>query len=229
MNTQKHYGWTSPQVILGLIAMAIIVAASNYLVTTPVTSIFGVDVNAATGLPFSDYIQWAAFTYPVAFLVTDVMNRVYGADAAQRVIFVGFMLGVVLSLLGVIAFVQSMDGMADATALSLIQSKGFWLTDGRIPVASGTAFLVAQLLDVKLFNRLRAGSWWTAPLVSSLVAGTLDSVIFWSMAFAGTGEAIFPGGWVNFAVADWAIKIGVTVLMLVPFRAMTWNMRQRTV
>ena len=202
MLTQTSLGWTSPQVLLGILAMAVIVAASNYLVTIPVTTILGVDMNAATGFAFSEYVQWAAFSYPIAFLVTDVMNRVYGPSAARRVIAVGFVFGVVLSL---------------------------WLADPRIAFASGTAFLVAQLLDVKLFNRLRAGTWWTAPLVSSLVAGTLDSVIFWLMAFAGTGEAIFPGGWVNFAVADWAIKIGVTVLMLVPFRAVTWNMRQRTV
>lgn len=185
----RNAGWTSPQVLIGILVMAAIVAASNYLVTFPLTHILGLDVNAATGLPVSDYVQWAALTYPIAFLVTDVMNRVYGPDAARRVIFVGFLVGVACS----------------------------WaLGDARIAIASGTAFLAAQLLDVAIFNRLRDGLWWKAPLVSSLICGTLDSALFWPLAFAGTD--FFPGGWLNYAIVDWAVKIAVTIAMLVPFR-----------
>lgn len=190
MNTQTSYGWTSPQVLLGILAMAAIVAASNYLVTIPVTSILGIDMNAATGFAFSDYVQWAAFTYPIAFLVTDVMNRVYGASAARRVIAVGFLFGVALSL---------------------------WLADPRIAFASGTAFLAAQLLDVSVFNRLRDGLWWKAPLVSSVIAATVDSTLFWTLAFYGSDFV----GWWNYAVVDWLAKLSVTVLMLIPFRALT--------
>lgn len=198
MNTQTRLGWTSPQVLLGILAMAVIVAASNYLVTIPVTSILGVDMNAATGFAFSDYVQWAAFSYPIAFLVTDVMNRVYGASAARRVIAVGFVFGVVLSLA---------------------------LADPRIAFASGTAFLVAQLLDVSVFNRMRDGLWWKAPLVSSIIAGTVDSALFWTLAFYASDFA----GWWNYGLVDWTVKLTVTVLMLVPFRALTWGMRARTV
>lgn len=194
MHTQTSHGWTSPQVLIGILAMAAIVAASNYLVTIPVTSILGIDMNAATGFAFSDYVQWAAFTYPIAFLVTDVMNRVYGASAARRVIAVGFLFGVALSL---------------------------WLADPRIAFASGTAFLAAQLLDVAVFNRLREGLWWKAPLVSSIIAATLDSVLFWTLAFYGSD---FEGWW-NYGLVDWAAKLSVTVAMLIPFRAATLSLR----
>jgi len=225
MHTQTKYGWTSPQVILGVIAMAVIVAASNYLVTTPVKTILGVDMDALTGLNFSGHIQWAALIYPISFLVTDLMNRAYGAASARRVIFVGFVFGVLLSVIGSISFVQSLPGMGALSASELLTSKDFWLDAGRVPIASGTAFLTAQLLDVSVFNRLREGTWWKAPLISSVLAGTVDSLIFWVMAFGGTGEAIFPGGWVNFGVADWLVKLSITLVMLIPFRAMTWNRR----
>ena len=191
---RTQYGWTSGQVIAGVLAMAAIVAASNFLVTIPITSVFGVDVDAATGWPVSQYVQWAALTYPVAFLVTDVMNRGFGPKAARRVIAVGFAVGVALSL---------------------------WLADWRIALASGTAFLAAQLLDVSVFNRLREGVWWKAPLVSSLIAGTLDSLLFWTLAFAGSDFA----GWWNYGIVDWLVKLAVTAAMLIPFRAATWNMR----
>lgn len=194
MTSQTQYGWTSPQVIVGVLAMAAIVAASNYLVTIPVSSIFGIDMNAATGFAFSDYVQWAAFSYPVAFLVTDVMNRVYGPSAARRVIAVGFVFGVALS---------------------------WYLSDPRIAMASGTAFLVAQMLDVSVFDRLRHGVWWKAPLVSSLLAGTVDSVLFWTLAFYGSDFV----GWVNYGIVDWAVKLTITVLMLMPFRFAVASLR----
>jgi len=194
MHTQTQYGWTSPQVIAGIVAMAMIVAASNYLVTIPVTSIFGIDMNATTGFAFSDYVQWAAFSYPIAFLVTDVMNRVYGPGAARRVIAVGFIFGVALS---------------------------WYLADPRIALASGTAFLVAQMLDVSVFNRLRDGVWWKAPLVSSIIGGTVDSLLFWTLAFYASDFA----GWWNYGIVDWAVKLTITIAMLIPFRAATYSLR----
>jgi len=225
MHTQTRYGWTSPQVLVGIFAMAAIVAASNYLVTTPVKTILGVDMDALTGLNFSGHIQWAALIYPISFLVTDLMNRAYGAESARRVIFIGFILGVILSVIGSISFVRSLPDMANVGTMELLSSKAFWLDAGRIPIASGTAFLVAQLLDISVFNRLREGTWWKAPLISSVIAGAIDSLIFWVMAFGGTGDTIFPGGWVNFGVADWIVKLSITLAMLIPFRAMTWKLR----
>ena len=151
-------------------AMAGIVALSNYLVQFPI----------------NDWLTWGAFSYPVAFLVTDLTNRTLGPRAARRVIYAGFALAVVLSL---------------------------WLADPRIAVASGSAFLVAQLLDVAVFNRLRAGLWWRAPLVSSVLGSAVDTALFWSIAFAGTG---LP--WQTWALGDFAVKLAMTALMLVPFR-----------
>ena len=159
-------GW-----IWGVIAMGIVVAASNYLVQ----------------LPINDWLTWGAFTYPVAFLVTDLTNRRLGPALARRVVYAGFALGVVLSL---------------------------YTSTGRIALASGTAFLCAQLLDVWLFNRLRGGSsWWRAPAVSSAVASALDTVLFFSLAFAFTG---LP--WVTWAAGDYGAKLVVAAAMLVPFR-----------
>lgn len=164
--------------ILGVLAMAAVVAASNFLVTAPINA----------------WLTWAALTYPFAFLVTDVLNRLYGPALARRVIWVGFACAVVLSV---------------------------WLATPRIAFASGTAFLCAQLLDVSVFNRLREGSWWKAPLAASLAGGALDSLLFWTLAFAGaTGDAAFPG-WPRYGLADWGVKTLVTLLTLAPFRILT--------
>jgi uncharacterized PurR-regulated membrane protein YhhQ (DUF165 family) len=155
-----------------VLAMTIIVVASNILVQYPV----------------NDWLTWGAFTYPVAFLVTDLANRRLGPAAARRVVYLGFALAVLCSI---------------------------WLATPRIAVASGTAFLVAQLLDVVVFDRLRRGRWWRAPLVSSVLGSVIDTALFFSLAFAFTG---LP--WIGWAVGDLAVKLAVALAMLVPFRLM---------
>lgn len=142
--------------------------------------------NIAVGYPINDWLTWGAFTYPIAFLVTDLSNRILGAAAARRVVYAGFAVGVGLSL---------------------------YFADPRIAVASGSAFLVAQLLDVWIFNKLRQGTWWRAPLISSLVASAVDTAIFFSAAFAMTG---LP--WVTWALGDYAAKLAMAAILLVPFR-----------
>lgn len=165
------------QLLPSVAAMAVIVVASNILVQHPFTP-FGL----------GDILTWGAFTYPFAFLVTDLTNRWFGPARTRLVVCVGFALAVVLSLV---------------------------LADARIALASGTAFLSAQLLDVTVFNRLRAGSWWRAPLVSSTVGSALDTVVFFSLAFAGTG---LP--WTTWALGDFAVKMLVAVVSLLPYASL---------
>ncbi|MBV7408291.1 queuosine precursor transporter [Maritimibacter sp. DP1N21-5] len=202
------------RILPGVIAMAAVVVASNILVQ----------------FLLGDWLTWGAFTYPIAFLVTDVMNRVYGVQAARRVVLAGFVVGVVCSLIGSQIMLQG-DGYEFA-AVSL-----------RVAVGSGIAFLTAQLLDVAIFNRLREGTWWRAPLASTLVGSAVDTLLFFSIAFSATLGAVFPdaanmetswategvpflgfGGvvplWVSLAVADWGVKLLLALVALVPFRAL---------
>ena len=142
--------------------------------------------NVLVQIPINDWLTWGALSYPVAFLVTDLTNRRLGPGHARRVVYVGFALAIVLSI--------------------------FFATP-RIAIASGTAFLLAQLLDVHIFDRLRRGRWWRAPLVSSAAASLLDTALFFSIAFAGTG---LP--WVTWGIGDLGVKLAVAAGMLVPFR-----------
>jgi len=155
---------------LGVLAMAIVVAVSN----------------VAVGYPINDWITWGALTYPVAFLVTDVMNRSFGASNARKVVYGGFLVGVVFSI---------------------------WLADIRIALASGTAFLTAQLIDIFVFNRISKKTWWQAPFISSSLSSAIDTVLFFSIAFIGSG---LP--WVTWAVGDYAVKLAMAILLLVPFK-----------
>lgn len=200
--------------IPGVIAMAIIVVISNI----------------AVQFLYGDWLTYGAFTYPFAFLVTDVMNRVYGVAAARRVVVAGFVTGVICSLIGT----QVMLEFGPAVTL-------------RIAIGSGTAFLVAQLLDVSIFDRLRAGAWWRAPLASTLVGSTLDTAIFFTAAFSASLAFIEPandvswaGGavplmgsgpeaplWVSLAVADYLVKLSVALIALVPFRLVVARMLAR--
>ncbi len=150
--------------------MAVIVAASNYLVQFAI----------------NDWLTWAAFTYPASFLVTDLCNRTIGPRLARRVVYVGFTLAVVLSV---------------------------WLATPRIAIASGSAFLAAQVLDVFIFNRIRhVQHWWLPPLASSSIASALDTLIFFSVAFAGTTVP-----WASLAAGDYLAKLGMALVMLLPF------------
>jgi queuosine precursor transporter len=183
-------------------AMTAVVAASNFLVQFPFAH-----------LGLQDLLTWGAFTYPVAFLVTDLTNRRFGPQAARRVVYAGFAIAVVLSV---------------------------WLASPRIAIASGSAFLVAQLIDVAVFDRLREARWWKAPLVSSVIGSVVDTVIFFSLAFAARfafldtgfgredgslGFAVpFMGGevplWISLAIGDFCVKMLVGVAMLAPYGAL---------
>jgi uncharacterized integral membrane protein (TIGR00697 family) len=196
------------RILPGVIAMAIIVVASNILVQF---------------LILDGLLTWGAFTYPLAFLVTDIMNRLYGAADARRVVYAGLVTGIVCSLIGS----QIMLEFGPAVAV-------------RVAIGSALAFLAAQLLDVAVFNRLRAGSWWRAPLVSTLVSSVVDTAIFFTVAFSAVfnGLSTFAADqigwaqgpapflnvgaeaplWVSLAVADWGVKMVIALLALVPFR-----------
>lgn len=199
----------------GILAMAAIVVASNILVQFVIEPWF---------------LTWGAFTYPLAFLVTDVMNRVYGRGAAQRVVLAGFVTGVICSLIGT----QIVGEFGPLVTL-------------RIAVGSGLAFLLAQSLDIAVFNRLREGSWWRAPLVSTLVGSAVDTAVFFTIAFSAAlvflepandvswaGEMIPLLGqgpiaplWVSLAVADWCVKLALALIALVPFRLITGHLMAR--
>ncbi len=200
----------------GILAMAAIVVASNILVQHLLGS----------------WLTWGAFTYPLAFLVTDVMNRVYGAQAARKVVFAGFVTGIICSFIGT----QIMGDFGPLVTL-------------RIAIGSGLAFLTAQLLDVAVFNRLRGGAWWRAPLASTLVGSSVDTALFFSIAFAGSLTFLEPGNdvswagevlpllgfgfaaplWVSLAVADWMVKLTLSLIALVPFRAITRRLQAHAV
>lgn len=204
----------------GILAMTAIVVASNILVQF---------------LLLDGLLTWGAFTYPFAFLVTDVMNRIYGPAAARRVVLAGFVAGIACSAVGT----QVMLEFGPAVTL-------------RVAVGSALAFLAAQLLDVAVFNRLRAGVWWRAPFASTLVSSTVDTIVFFSLAFSGT-FAVFGAAanaavewaqapapfltvgpmvplWLSLAVADWGVKLAIALIALVPFRLIVGQlMRARAV
>jgi len=181
----------------GSIAMAAIIVASNILVQ----------------YPMGGYLTWGALTYPLAFLVGDLTNRVQGAAAARVVVGAGFVVGIFCSLL---------------TPLVTL----------RVAIASGAAFLVAQLLDIAVFDSLRRRKWWVAPLVSSVAGSTLDTAIFFTTAFSAALIWLEPGNdvswattatpllglgpdapfWVSLAIADWAVKLVLALLTLLPFK-----------
>lgn len=159
-----------PQFAAAALAMAAVVLASNILVQ----------------FPLNDWLTWGAITYPVAFLVSELVNRAHGPQHARRVAWVGFAVAVTASLV---------------------------LAPVRIAIASGTAFLLSQWLDISVFDRLRHGTWWRAPLVATLLAAVLDTVVFWSIAFAGTSDP-----WITWALGDLGVKLGLGVALLLPFR-----------
>lgn len=195
---------TRNKLAIAILAMVIVVAASNYLVQFPFTP-FGLQ----------DLLTWGAFTYPAAFLVTDLTNRELGSQKARYVVIAGFSIAIIVSI---------------------------WLSTPRIAIASGSAFLVAQLLDILVFNRLRRFEWWKAPLASSVFGSSLDTLVFFSFAFAAHfaildtwfgfqpdsfsyGAAPFLGldflhvpRWVNWAIGDYSIKLIVALFMLIPYK-----------
>ena len=193
---REGLGGAQAGILAGVAAMAAIVAASNVLVQYPV----------------GDFLTWGAFTYPFAFLATDLVNRRYGPGAARRVVYVGFALAVALSV---------------------------WLATPRIALASGAAFLTAQLIDVSVFDRLRAGSWWRAPLVSSTLGSAVDTALFFWLAFSAGAAFVGPAEdwaiaaspllgygpdapfWVSLALGDFGVKMLIALAALGPYRALT--------
>ncbi len=200
----------------GVAAMAAVVVVSNILVQ----HLLG------------QWLTWGALTYPVAFLVTDVTNRLHGPAAARRMVWAGFATGVACSLVG-----------------TQIAGEAGPLVTWRIALGSGLAFLAAQMLDVALFDRLRTGPWWRAPLASSLVASTVDTALFFTIAFSAWLAPLEPGNdvgwanavlpllgagpaaplWVSLAVADGGVKLLLALAALLPFRLIVGRIAQRVV
>ncbi len=162
--------------------MALVVTLSNYLVQFPV-NYFGLQ----------DLLTYGAFSYPVAFLITDLSNRRYGKKTAKKIVYLGFVLGVFLTF-------YFSTNYSDLISI-------------RIALGSGTAFLVAQLIDVNIFDKLRKKIWFAAPLVSSLIGSIVDTFLFFSISFYGTGI-----NWVSLSIGDLLVKVFVALLMLIPFR-----------
>jgi uncharacterized integral membrane protein (TIGR00697 family) len=208
--------------------MAIVVVASNVLVQFPVAGHLG-------QVALADILTWGAFTYPVAFLVTDLANRRYGPATARRVVFVGFMTAVATTIVfppllyraGLIPFETEAGRLA------------------RIAVASGSAFLVGQLLDVTLFNWLRRQSWWRAPVIGSIAGSVIDTLIFFSIAFAPFFVFVGPNDafsletaplmgtlatdaprWISWALGDLSVKLLIAVFALIPYRIIAAGWRQ---
>ena len=169
--------------------MGVVVLCSNYLVQFPIQY-----------LGLEEIFTYGAFTYPIAFLITDLANRTYGKLAARKIVYVGFVIGI---------------------SFTLIFSTNFSdLISLRIAIGSGTAFIIAQLLDVQIFDQLRKKKWFVAPLTSSCIGSIVDTFLFFSISFYGTGVP-----WITLSFGDLAVKILVTLLMLIPFRLLLGSLK----
>ena len=171
-------------------AMAFVVALSNYLVQFPVKY-----------MGLQDLFTYGAFSYPVAFLITDLANRRYGKEIARKIVYMGFVLGLFLTLYF-------------STDFSNLISK-------RIAIGSGIAFLTAQLLDVQVFDKLRKKVWFVAPFISSLIGSVIDTFLFFSIAFYGTEI-----NWITLSFGDLFVKIFVAMIMLIPFRLLLSRVKE---
>ena len=169
--------------------MGVVVLSSNYLVQFPI-KYYGLE----------EILTYGAFSYPVAFLITDLANRSYGKLVARKIVYIGFAIGVSFTLLFSTNFAD--------------------LISVRIAIGSGAAFLVAQLLDVQIFDQLRKKKWFVAPLTSSFIGSTVDTFLFFSISFYATG---IP--WVTLSLGDLAVKIFVALIMLIPFRLLLGTLK----
>jgi queuosine precursor transporter len=194
--------------LIAIAAMALVVLASNILVQYPFT-------HAGLG----DYLTWGAFSYPFAFLVTDISNRRFGAPTARRIVYSGFVLAVALSI---------------------------YFATPRSAIASGAAVLSAQLLDIAIFTRLRGEAWWLPPFVSSVISSALDTAIFFSLAFAcgpvpglgltisdalgvvGIADTCMVLPWTNLAVADYLVKLLLAALSIAPYGVLLTMIRRES-
>ena len=190
-----------------ILGMGVVILASNNLVQHPVQGVlFGIDLSLV--------LTWGAFIYPVAFLVTDTTNRIFGVGPARRVVAVGFAFGVGLTIVAALVIASGVSRATEVSIWQALFNDPDALAMLRTAVASGSAFLVAQLLDIKVFDGLREAAWWKAPTASSLLGSFIDTAIFFSLAFAGTG---LP--WVTWAAGDFCAKLLMIALLLYPFRA----------
>jgi hypothetical protein len=198
------------RLLVPVLAMGAVILASNKLVQHPVQG-------SLLGVNLAGMLTWGAFTYPVAFLVTDTTNRLFGMGPARRVVVAGFAFGVALTLIAALGIAA---GVSRSGTMPLWQAL-FYDPDAfamlRTALASGSAFLAAQLLDIKVFDVLRRHAWWKAPAASSLVGSFIDTLLFFFLAFAGTG---LP--WASWAVGDFCAKLIMIALLLYPFRLVVW-------
>ena len=171
------------------ILMGMVVLISNYLVQFPI-KYYGLE----------EILTYGAFSYPIAFLITDLVNRFYGKTVAKKVVYIGFALGITFTFLFSTNF-------SDLISL-------------RIAIGSGTAFLVSQLLDVQIFDKLRNKQWFVAPLTSSFIGSVVDTFLFFSISFYATG---IP--WITLSLGDLTVKIFVALVMLIPFRLLLGTLK----
>ena len=169
--------------------MGVVVLTSNYLVQFPI-KYYGLQ----------EILTYGAFSYPVAFLITDLANRYYGKIVARKIVYIGFIIGIVFTLFFSTNFTD--------------------LISVRIAIGSGTAFMMAQLLDVQIFDKLRKRQWFVAPLISSLIGSIVDTFLFFSISFYATGVP-----WITLSLGDLAVKIIVALLMLIPFRLLSGTIK----
>ena len=174
--------------LLSLI-MGVVVLASNYLVQFPI-NYYGLE----------ELLTYGAFSYPIAFLITDLANRSFGKIVARKIVYIGFTIGILFTLVFSTNFTD--------------------LISIRIAIGSGTAFIIAQLLDVQIFDQLRKRKWYIAPLTSSLIGSTVDTFLFFSISFYGTG---IP--WITLSLGDLTVKIFVALVMLIPFRLLLGTLK----
>ena len=169
--------------------MGLVVLASNYLVQFPI-KYYGLE----------EILTYGAFSYPIAFLITDLANRSFGKSVARKIVYIGFAIGILFTLIFSTNF-------ADLISI-------------RIAIGSGTAFIIAQLLDVQIFDQLRQKKWFIAPLTSSLIGSTVDTFLFFSISFYATGVP-----WVTLSLGDLAVKIFIALVMLIPFRLLLGTLK----
>tara|TARA_Y100001958_G_C21093047_1_gene445559 strand:- start:36 stop:599 length:564 start_codon:yes stop_codon:yes gene_type:complete len=170
--------------------MGAVVVLSNYLVQFPINYI---------GL--SEILTYGAFSYPITFLITDLANRAYGVQVARKIVYIGFFIGVLLTL--------------------IISTNFSDLISIRIAIGSGVAFFIAQNLDVNIFDKFRKKSWYVAPLTSSIIGSTIDTFLFFSIAFYGTNVP-----WLTLAIGDLIVKLFIALVMLIPFRLLLTSIKE---
>ena len=171
------------------IFMGVVIIASNYLVQFPINK-----------FNLQDVLTYGAFSYPIVFLITDLANRSFGKKKARKLVYIGFVVGILLTVFVSINF-------QDIISI-------------RIAIGSGTAFLIAQLIDIEIFQRLRKNAWFVAPISSSIIGSIIDTFLFFSIAFLGTGIS-----WITLAFGDLSVKLLMASLMLIPFRLLSFKIK----